>query len=104
MATAKITVRRTTEQRDTLQFVTLEGIRIGLHHRYSAFEQCWYQWLVQPDGVEFAGPIKLVQSINLWRPFQYDPRVPPGECFVHGDEATLETIDVTSFLLYRETS
>ena len=101
MSTVKIFVRRSAVQRATLQYVTLDGIRIGLRHQRSVLEGRWYQWLVTTAGVEFLGPIKLVPGIDLWAPYKHDERVPPGELFVYGDPPDLDNVDVSTHLLYR---
>jgi hypothetical protein len=102
MSVYKIHIRRSDRQRATLQYVTLDGIRIGLRHQRSVLEARWYQWLVTTAGVEFLGPIKLVPGIDLWAPYHYDPRVPPGQLFVHGDPPDGDNTDVSTHLLYRE--
>lgn len=102
MAVFKIHVRRSTAQRATLQYVTLDEIRIGLRHQYSAFDGRWHQWLVDTAGTTILGPIKLVPGIDLWAPYHYDPRVPPGELFVHGDPPDADNVDLETHLLYRE--
>lgn len=99
--TVKITVRLLESQRSTIQFVTLDDVRLGLRSRFVANDQSWYIWLTDPAGATFAGPIRLVPGINFLRSFQYDPRCPPGQMFIHGDTPNAVTVDVDSVLLYR---
>lgn len=79
----------------------LDGVQVGLRLRHSAAEDRWYLWLVDLAGAEFAGPAKLVRGLDLFLPWKHDPRVPPGQLFVRGEEATKDTIDITSTLCYR---
>jgi len=100
----QINVRVAASQRSTIQFVTLDDVRIGLRFSYMASFQRWVMWLVAVDNEDIAGPIRLVPGLDLLLPYKYDPRVPPGVLFVDGDPPTLETVDLESRLLYRPSS
>lgn len=97
----KINVRTDAAQRSTLQFVTLDDVRIGLRCHYASFTGRWHLWLVATDGTDIAGPIRLVPGVDLLLQYKHDPRVPPGQLFVHGDPPTKDTVDRESVLLYR---
>ncbi len=103
----RLTVRQRLEDRALLVYpdsstgAGLDGIRIGLRLRHSAIEDRCYMWLVDSAGVAFAGPTKLVRGLDLFLPWKYDERVPQGQLFLRGDEATKATLDVTAQLCYR---
>lgn len=101
----QIHVRRLETQRGTMQFVTLDGIRIGMRSRFSKYEQRWSLWLVATDGTTIAGSLKLVGGIDLLAGLKHDTRVPPGDLFVSVEDRapmTLDNVDVEAKLLYRE--
>lgn len=87
--------------RATLSFLDLDGIRIALRFRHSTLEDRWHMWLVSMDGTEFVGPIRLARGLDLFLPYKYDARVPPGQLFVRGEEMTAANADRTSELCYR---
>lgn len=97
----KITVRLAPTQRNTLQYVDLDEVRIGLRARYSALADRWFLWLVAVDGSIIAGPMRMVPGLDLLLSHKHDPRVPPGQLFIDGDPPTAETMDKESQLLYR---
>ena len=103
----KIRIKRFSNQRAMTLYpnepaaVGLDGVQVGLRFRHHAAENRWYMWLVSLDGIEFAGPLKLVSGLDLFLPYKYDERVPKGQLFVRGGEADKDTIDDTSLLCYR---
>lgn len=105
----QLRVRQRERQRDTLYFETFDRgtddeTRVGLRFRFSAYDNRWYHWLVDNNGSVFAGPMRLVPGVDLWRPFKYDPRVPRGQLFVFsqgGSPPTKDTVDNEAKLYYR---
>ena len=107
MTTYQVKARTSTEQRATLQYITLENVRLGLEFKYSLDDARWYMWLRQPNGTRTAGPIALVAGLNdLFAPYHYLDYVPPGRLYVetfNGADPGLEDLDVSSKIYY-ETS
>jgi hypothetical protein len=100
-----IKLRRTPRHRATEQYVTLDGIRVGIRSRYSQVEDRWYITILSSSGRRIVGPLKLVPGINLLEGHQHNPAVPPGQLFVHSldrEAPTRATMDVEARLLYRE--
>jgi hypothetical protein len=105
MSVRYITIRRNLRHRAPEQFVTLDRVRVGIRARYSRVEDSWYVALLDPSGVPITGLRKLVTGIELFATDKHDERVPPGAFFVHSESRespTGETLDVSSFLYYRE--
>jgi hypothetical protein len=103
----RIHVRALATERSRVQFVELEGVRVGLHARYSAYDGVWRLWLLATDGTQIAGPISLVPGLDLLLGHKHDPRVPPGQLFVYSPDRaapTLDTIDVSAVLYYRRST
>lgn len=103
----RIYVRRIDAERSRIQFVELDGARVGLKSRYSAFDDRWRLWLLDLDGTTLAGPITLVPGIDLLVSHKHDPRVPQGQLFTYAaDRAapTLDTMDGSAVLYYRSPS
>lgn len=101
----KITVRGRADDRDRLQVVELDGVRVGLRFRWSALESVWYLWIHDVDGSVISGPRALVPGLDLMLGAKHDPRVPPGQLFVYSPDRsapTLETIDVSAIVFYRK--
>jgi hypothetical protein len=91
-------------QRSTLQFVTLDGVRIGLRFRHFPHDDRWRMWFVSVEGNDIAGPITLLPGVNFLTPYQYNPAIPPGELFVFSEDSqppTKSTIDDSANLYYR---
>lgn len=101
MACLYIRLRPTTAQRATTQSVTLDGVAVQLRARYTAAADGWYLDILDTGGTAIVTGLALVPGVDLLRPFRH-LAVPPGTLFVHGDAPTLESMDVTSRLLYRE--
>ncbi len=102
----EITVRLLDRQRATLQFVTLDEIRIGFRFRHTAIEDRWYLWLIATDNAVIAGPLKMLGGVDVFEPYKYDPRVPPGQLFTFSadrEPPTAETIDGDAKVYYRST-
>jgi hypothetical protein len=102
MTVKQITVRLDPRQRATDQFVSLDGVRIGLRFRLSSIPRKWSLWLLSVSGDQLAGPIAVVPGLDLLRPYKHMPGVPPGELFVHGPPADDQNVDQESVVLYRE--
>jgi len=102
MSTLKIRVRQAPRQLATVQYITLDTIRIGLEFRWSMLEAVWYMWLRKPNSALQAGPIKLVAgSVDLLLQFHYLAYVPPGRlfCVTQPDN---DTVDLSAHLQYTE--
>jgi hypothetical protein len=97
----RLNLRQLVAQRSTLQFVPLDGLRVGLLAQWNAYLGAWGLWTHANDGAVICGPIRLVRGLDLWLPYKHDPRVPPGQLFVHGEDFTIANTDHTAMLLYR---
>jgi hypothetical protein len=103
----RVYVRQAPDQRATEQFVTLDGIRIGLRCQFSAFDSRWRLWLLDLDGTVIRGPTRLVQGLDLFGDAHHDPRVPPGELrvfSVDGVPMDAATVDKAAVLYYRRSA
>lgn len=103
----RISVLGGTTARARLIFITLEGVRVGLRVRWSAYAEQFALWLHLPDGSRIFGPRMLVPGIDLLDGSKHDPRVPPGQLFVYSPDRsapTLDTIDVDAVLFYRRST
>jgi hypothetical protein len=99
-----IRLRAAVDQRSTVQYRTLDSVRIGFRTRWFAYDAVWRIWLLATDGAQIAGPRALVPGYDIFRPWKYDARVPPGELFVYSDDRsapTLDTLGATANLYYR---
>ena len=103
--TVQIHVRRSSAQRATEQYVTLDGMRVGFRFRYAAAGERWWMWLLSQNGNVIRGPRKLVPGLDLLAGWKHDHRVPPGALFVHAVDRMppdADTVDTDARLLYRE--
>ena len=100
----RIYVKGTDKDRDRIQFVSLDGLRIGLRCRYAAIDARWRLWLLDTDGSQIFGPVTLQPGIDLLVGAKHDPRVPQGQLFVYSadrEPPDATTIDVAAVLYYR---
>jgi hypothetical protein len=101
----RITVRRSDDQTETVQFVDYQdGVRGGLRFRWCAYDGLWRLWYLALDGSTISGPEALAPGANLTQGHRHDPRVPQGELFVHAPDRNppnRETIDVSARVYYR---
>ena len=100
----RITIRATDDDRARVQFVTLDGVRVGIESRFSAFDSRWRIWLLALDSAKICGPITLVPGIDLLVGHKHDPRVPQGQMFVYSlarAAPDAESMDATIGLYYR---
>lgn len=106
----KIAIRYGEDNRSVLSYpnqpaaLGLDGVQIGLRLQWLASSERWGLWLHALDESPMFGPALLVGGLNLWRPWQYDPRVPPGDLFVYSADfapPSLTTADTEASLYYR---
>lgn len=105
MAVSWIRLRQVASQLDTVQFVRLDGARIGIRARYSAYDERWSIWILDGGGAALVGPIRVEPGIDLLRPYKHIAGVPQGELFAQGrtrEPPDLDTIDDGVRLLYRD--
>lgn len=103
----RVYVRIASDQRAPEQYITLEGVRIGLRFQFSAFDTSWRMWLLDLDGSVIRGPTRLVQGLDLFGDAHHDTRVPPGELrvfSVDGLRMDATTVDGDAVLYYRRTA
>lgn len=100
----RIYVKGADTDRDRIQFVTLDGLRIGLRCRYAAFDARWRLWILDTAGAQIFGGVTMVPGIDLLVGAKHDPRVPQGQLFVYSadrEPPTAATMDVDAVLYYR---
>jgi hypothetical protein len=100
----RISVFGGSSDRSRLQFVTLDGVRVGIRVRWSAYSSVLLLWLHDAAGVQIFGPRFLVPGLDMLDGSKHDLRVPQGQLFVYSptrEAPTLETIDVSAVLFYR---
>lgn len=100
----RIYVRGAGTDRDRIQFVTLDGQRLGLRCRYAAVDARWRLWVLDTDGTLIFGPVTLVPGVDLLVGAKYDPRVPQGQLFVYSptrEPPNAVSMDVSAVLYYR---
>lgn len=100
----RIYVKGADADRDRIQFVTLDALRIGLRCRYAAIDGRWRLWVLALDGAQIFGPVTLLPGIDLLVGAKYDPRVPQGQLFVYSPDREppdATTIDTAAVLYYR---
>lgn len=98
----KIRVRALAYQTQTVARHTLGGVPVGFRFRWLAEPDRWVAWLLDAADDPIFGPTHLVPGLDLFAGRQHDPRVPPGELFVHSVPFTREDADEAASLLYRE--
>ncbi len=100
----RIYVKGADADRDRIQFVDLDGLRLGLRCRYAAIDDRWRLWALALDGAQIFGPVTMVPGIDLLLGAKHDPRVPPGQLFVYSldrEPPTATTVDLAAVLYYR---
>lgn len=100
----RIFVKGADTDRDRIQFVTLDGLRIGLRCRYAAVDARWRLWVLDTAGAQIFGPATMVPGIDLLIGAKHDPRVPQGQLFVYSPDREppdATTMDVSAVLYYR---
>lgn len=102
----KIRVRPRGDEGESILFPRqlAELSQIGFRFRRSAYLDRWYLWVLALDGVEIAGPRKLVGGVDLLAGLKHDTRIPPGELFVYSPDReapTGATVDTEAVLYYR---
>lgn len=101
----RIQVRQHPGERDRIQFLDLDGVRLGLRLRYAASTDRWHLWVLDLAGSVIAGPRRVVPGIDLLVGAKHDPRVPPGQLFCYSatrEPPTAATIDASCVLYYRK--
>lgn len=92
------------DARGKTRFVELDGILVGIQSRWSAFEALWKLSFLGPDSALIGGPVNAVPALDLWAPWHYDDRIPPGPLFLQSVSRLppdLVTVDVSVQLVYR---
>lgn len=103
----QIRIKQQDDQRATIQYVSLDDTVIGIKAQWVKYTNTWHIWLLDIDGSQIAGPIRLVPGIDLLRPFKHLDRVPQGQLFCYSPDRsppTATNIDSESLVLYRAVS
>jgi len=107
MAVLYIPLRATPQNRSSEFEIELDGVRVRLRTYYAALNDRWYLDTRDLEDNLLVGGLALVPGVDLWRPYKY-LAIPQGELFISDplsrSPATLETLDVSTLLLYREVS
>lgn len=104
MAYRQIRARQTTAQRLTVQQITLDGVTLQARLRYAAVTDAWYLDLMDTQGTAIVSGLAVVPGVDLLKPYKH-LGLPQGVLFAHvqdGAAPSLETMDATARLLYRE--
>lgn len=105
MALLYIPLRQNPDQRSTDQELTLDGVRVRLLARYTALADRWYLDTLDLSDTVIVGGLALVPGVDLWLPYKH-LAIPQGALFVSDPRtrlpASLDTLDVSSLLAYRE--
>lgn len=106
MTVRRIAVRQDRTSRATTQQIVLDGVRLIARMQYVHAIERWVLSLSDQSGTTILAGVPIVNGVDLLRPFKHLD-LPQGELFAYSidrEPPTLETVDRSAHLLYREDS
>lgn len=60
----------------------LEGVTVSLRLNFNTRARTWTLDLESEDGTGIVRGLRLVEGCDLWKPYRYTGKLPPGQLFV----------------------